>query len=395
MSHSGVSHMKQVMVVVSTVHEWSSLASLLQDHCGDKRHQITFSSLGSTQVFDLVVGGTPISLSYADLEEDMTDESISQAMEGCFRSCSDGIKTFLLLIQGGHYTERERRMVEVLQEHFGADVLKYLVILSLEDGQVTEMLDDMLLDLINMCDGRYCQITSPAVSDKLSGLITLANYMLIENGVSGYTENMLADAKNRSTETSAKKMLKKAVEAFKQLIHQRKERRTEEMEGMEVHYAEERQEEAASTKQHEAKRGSLDKAMITHRDMVQLQMCASDDEETKTMSVVLLGLSSSGKSSALKLILERAGNQYPIKESSHDPLHPTLAGERRELFAAGRRLILVDTPELWDVNGVEKLDLVKDCLALSLPGPHVFLLVLQVAGQHGGGQEDRHPALLH
>lgn len=96
------------------------------------------------------------------------------------------------------------------------------------------------------------------------------------------------------------------------------------------------------------------------------------------MSVVLLGLSGSGKSSALNLILERAGNQYPINASSHEPPQPTLACERKEVFAAGRRFILVDTPELWDEDGVENLELVKDCLALSLPGPHIFLLVLQV-----------------
>lgn len=38
----------------------------------------------------------------------------------------------------------------------------------------------------------------------------------------------------------------------------------------------------------------------------------------------------------------------------------------------------MDTPELWDEDWVENIELVKDCLALSLPGPHVFLLVLQV-----------------
>lgn len=96
------------------------------------------------------------------------------------------------------------------------------------------------------------------------------------------------------------------------------------------------------------------------------------------MSVILLGLSGSGKSSALNLILERAGNQYAINESSNEPPQPTLSCERKEVFAVGRQLILVDTPELWDEDGAENLELVKDCLALSLPGPHVFLLVLQV-----------------
>lgn len=38
----------------------------------------------------------------------------------------------------------------------------------------------------------------------------------------------------------------------------------------------------------------------------------------------------------------------------------------------------MDTPELWDEDGAENLEMVKDCLALSLPGPHVFLIVLQV-----------------
>lgn len=43
----------------------------------------------------------------------------------------------------------------------------------------------------------------------------------------------------------------------------------------------------------------------------------------------------------------------------------------------GRQLVLVDTPELWDEDGREDAELVRDCLALALPGPHVFLLVLQ------------------
>lgn len=96
------------------------------------------------------------------------------------------------------------------------------------------------------------------------------------------------------------------------------------------------------------------------------------------MSVVLLGLAGSGKTSALNLILERAGNQYSVNGPSQEPPQPTLSCERKKVVVAGRQLILVDTPELWDEDGLENLELVKDCLALSLPGPHVFLLVLQV-----------------
>ncbi|GAA6224862.1 GTPase IMAP family member 8-like [Lates japonicus] len=385
MSRNSTTNTRQMMAVIATVEEWSSLKSLLQDSCGDKRHQLTFSSLGSNQVCDLTVHGRSISLHYADLKQDMTEEGISHAIDGCFKSCTDGICTFLLLIQGGHYTKRERRMIENLQAHFGAEAVKYLVILSLEDGKVVDTLDDALLDLINMCNGRYCRITSSAASDKIHALLEMTDYMLTENGVTGYTETMLAEARKRSTEDSAMKMLRQKVQeaeekeqAFKQMVRQEEERRAKEMEEMKARHAEERKKEAAEREQYETKRESLEEAVISHRAMLQLQMSATDDDDTKKMSVILFGLSGSGKSSALNLILERACNQYSIHESSHEPPQPTLACERKEAFASGRQLILVDTPELWDEDGAENLEMVKDCLALSLPGPHVFLIVLQV-----------------
>lgn len=55
-----------------------------------------------------------------------------------------------------------------------------------------------------------------------------------------------------------------------------------------------------------------------------------------------------------------------------------MLGEKEEPGQWGRQLVLVDTPELWDEDWREDVELVQDCLALALPGPHVFLLVLQL-----------------
>ena len=112
------------------------MKALQQDSLGDIPLKLIFSSLGSNQVCDLTVDGRLVSILYAGLNHDMTEEGISQAIDGCFKSCTDGISTFLLLIRGGHYTQRERRMVDILQAHFGAEALKYLVVISLEDGKV-------------------------------------------------------------------------------------------------------------------------------------------------------------------------------------------------------------------------------------------------------------------
>ncbi|XP_034530236.1 GTPase IMAP family member 8-like isoform X2 [Notolabrus celidotus] len=164
---------------------------------------------------------------------------------------------------------------------------------------------------------------------------------------------------------------------FELNVLQQEERREREMEELTAKHAEERKKEASERMQYGKKKENSKEAMISHRAMLQPKN-PTDDENTKTTSVILLGLSGSGKSSALNLILEIAGNQYFVNESTLGNSLPTLSCERKEVFKSGRKLILVDTPELWDEDGVENLDLVKDCLSLSLPGPHVFLVVLQV-----------------
>ncbi|KAG7234626.1 hypothetical protein INR49_004207 [Caranx melampygus] len=68
---------------------------------------------------------------------------------------------------------------------------------------------------------------------------------------------------------------------------------------------------------------------MSHRAVVQLQMSDADGDKAKKMCVVLLGLSGSGKSSAVNVILERACNQYSAHESSCERLQSTLVCERK------------------------------------------------------------------
>ncbi|XP_062413379.1 uncharacterized protein LOC119227877 [Pungitius pungitius] len=362
--------MRQMMVVMSTVELWSSLKALQRGSSEDKQVSLTFSSLGPNQVCDVALDGRTATLLFEDLKQDTAEDGLRWAIDASFKSCTDGVTTFLLLIQGAHYTARERRMVETLQAHFGAEALRYLIVISLEDAKVADTLDDALLELLNVCDGRYCRITSSAAQNGLGALLKMQDRVLGENGVAGYTEAMLTEARRRSTEDSAMQILRRKAHeageqerAFKQRVQQQEARRAKEMEELKARQAEERKRESAGKRQHETKRESLEEAVMSHGAMLQIHTTATDDNDTRKMSAILLGLSGSGKSSALNLILKRAGNQYSTDESAPEP---------------PQRLILVDTPELWDEDGVEHLELVKDCLALSLPGPHVFLLVLQV-----------------
>jgi len=248
------------MVVMSSVEQWSSLKSLQQQGSGEKL-RLTFRSLGPNQVCDLTAEGRLVSLLHAGLKDDMTEELISRAIGKCFKSCADGVGTFLLLIQGGHYTKRERRMAESLQAHFGAEALKYLMVISLDDGEVADTLDDALLELLDTCDGRYCRITSSAARDGLGALLKMLERVLAVNGVTGDTEAVPSEVTGRSSDDAAVQMLRRKVRevgeqerAFKQLVRQQEERRANETEELKARHAEERWEEAAGTKQYESKR---------------------------------------------------------------------------------------------------------------------------------------------
>lgn len=273
-----VTNPRQTIVVISTVEQWLCMKSLLQNSSGNYL-QLTFSSLGSIQLCNWTVDDHSFTLHYANLKQDMTEEDISRALDGCFTSCKNGVCVFLLLIQGGFYSKRERRMIEILQAHFGAEALKYLVVLSLENEKIADTLDDSLMELINTCEGRYCRITSPAAGDRLRPLLEIIDHAASEHGTMGYTVAMLMEAKKRSTEGSSMKMLKQKVQeaeekeqAFEDLLRLQEERRAREMEELRTKHAEERKKEAAEKKNFEMKRESLKEAVVSHRAMLQRQM---------------------------------------------------------------------------------------------------------------------------
>lgn len=266
------------MVVISPEEQWSDFGSLLGSE--SSRLQFASSSLGSNHVCHVTAGGHSVSFHHAEFKQDMTEEVVSCfKVDLSFKSDTDGICTFLLLIQGGHYSKRERRLMEALQAHFGAEALKYLTVLSLDDGEVVETMDDGLLELINTCDGRYCRMTSSTARDGLDALLHMVDFMLAEHGATGYTEAMLTDAKRQSTEDSSMKILRQKVREaeekereFKLLLEQREDRRAKELEELRSKHAEERQKEEAERKRHETKREGLEEAVVSHRATLQHQI---------------------------------------------------------------------------------------------------------------------------
>ncbi|KAK2812852.1 hypothetical protein Q5P01_000954 [Channa striata] len=93
------------------------------------------------------------------------------------------------------------------------------------------------------------------------------------------------------------------------------------------------------------------------------------------LRVVLVGQERTGKSSAGNTILRK--KEFNCKFTSR-PL--TLSSEKREEDVLGYRVCVVDTPGLFNTQLSEeqvKAELVR-AVELSSPGPHVFLLTIQL-----------------
>ncbi|MGH0123488.1 UNVERIFIED_CONTAM: hypothetical protein FKN15_022713 [Acipenser sinensis] len=87
------------------------------------------------------------------------------------------------------------------------------------------------------------------------------------------------------------------------------------------------------------------------------------------LRIMLFGRSKSGNSSSGNTILSREEGRSGISFSER-----TRECEKRTGEVAGRRVTVVDTPDLLDTDLVE----IERCVSLSAPGPHAFLLVIPV-----------------